>query len=137
MTRLLGRVLGVLLVLVVLAAAAAQTALTVRSRWSEIGVLRAVGAGRLDIVLAFVVEAAIPTVVGVALGSLASVPLGLALVRLIGDSAAQAGLERSSLPDAGPVALFAALTLLGGVLGAVMSARRAARLDPSTALRGS
>jgi putative ABC transport system permease protein len=137
LTRLLGRVLGVLLVFVVLFAAAAQTALTVRSRWSEIGVLRAVGAGRLDVVLAFVVEAAIPTAIGVALGSLASVPLGLFLVRLIGDSATQAGLERSSLPEPGPVALFAALTLLGGVLGAVFSARRAASLDPSTALRPS
>jgi putative ABC transport system permease protein len=137
LTRLLGRVLGVLLVFVVLFAAAAQTALTVRSRWSEIGVLRAVGAGRLDVVLAFVVEAAIPTAIGVAVGSLASVPLGLFLVRLIGDSATQAGLERSSLPEPGPVALFAALTLLGGVLGAVFSARRAASLDPSTALRPS
>lgn len=137
LTRLLGRVLGVLLIFVVLAAAAAQTALTVRSRWSEIGVLRAVGASRLNVVVAFVVEAAIPTAVGVALGSLASVPLGLVLVRLIGDSAAQAGLQRSSLPDAGPVLLFAVLTFLGGVIGASLSARKAAHLDPSTALRGS
>jgi putative ABC transport system permease protein len=136
LTRLLGRVLGILLIVVVLAAAAAQTALTVRSRWSEVGVLRAVGASRGDVVLAFVVEAAIPTAAGVALGSLLSVPLGLALVRIMGGSATEAGLDTSSLPQPGPIALFAVLTLIGGILGAVLSARRAARLDPSTALRG-
>jgi putative ABC transport system permease protein len=136
LARLLGEVLGVLLLLVILATATSQTALSVRSRWTEIGVLRSVGYGRGDAMLAFAIEAIAATLVGVALGVLLSLPLSLLLVKLIGrDSAVQAHLTGSSLPAAGPVALFALLTLLAGCAGALLAARRAARLDPSTVLR--
>src|SRR5436305_3172421 len=53
---LLGSALGILLLIVIALAAATQTALSVRSRWTEIGVLRAVGYGRRCTVLAFAVE---------------------------------------------------------------------------------
>jgi putative ABC transport system permease protein len=135
LARVLGSALGILLVIVIGAAAATQTALSVRSRWNEIGVLRAVGYGRRDTMLAFAVEAMLATVAGVALGILLCLPLSLGLVRLLGDTADEAHLTGSSLPTLGPVALFAALTLAAGCLGALFAARRAARLDPSTVLR--
>jgi len=135
LARVLGSALGVLLVIVIGAAAATQTALSVRSRWNEIGVLRAVGYGRRDTMLAFAIEAVLATVAGVVLGILLCLPLSLALVRVLGDTADEAYLTGSSLPTPGPVALFAVLTLVAGCVGALFAARRAARLDPSTVLR--
>jgi putative ABC transport system permease protein len=135
LARVLGSALGVLLIIVIGTAAAAQTALSVRSRWSEIGVLRAVGYGRRDTILAFAVEAVFATVLGVVLGVVLCLPLSLGLVHLLGQTATEAHLTSSSLPTPGPVALFALLTLVAGCLGALFAARRAARLDPSTVLR--
>ena len=137
LTRVLGSALGILLLIVIGSVAATQTALSVRSRWTEIGVLRAVGYGRRDTVLAFAVEAVLATVAGVLLGVLLCLPLGMALVAVLGDTAAQAHLSGGELPAPGPVALFALLTLAAGCLGALFAARRAARLDPSTVLRAS
>ncbi len=137
LARVLGSALGVLLLIVIGVAAATQTALSVRSRWTEIGVLRAVGYGRRDTIVAFAVEAVIATVAGVALGVVLCLPLSLGLVQLLGATAGEAHLTSSSLPTPGPVALFALLTLVAGCLGALFAARRAARLDPSTVLRTS
>jgi putative ABC transport system permease protein len=137
LAQVLGRASGVLLVLVIGSAAAAQTALSVRSRWTEIGVLRAVGYGRRDTMLAFAIEAVLATLAGVVLGVVLCLPLSLGLVRLLGDTAGEAHLTGSSLPTVGPVLLFALLTLGAGSAGALVAARRASRLDPSTVLQGS
>ncbi|MDQ3849409.1 MAG: ABC transporter permease [Actinomycetota bacterium] len=136
LARLLGQVLGGLLLLVIVLAAASQTSLSIRSRWSEIGILRSVGFTRSDTVLAFSVEAIVATAAGAVIGAGFSVPLGILLVRLIGaDTARQAHLHDASLPAARWVLLITAATIVAGCLSALVAARRAASLDPATVLR--
>ena len=138
LARLLGQVLGGLLLLVIVVAATVQTSLSVRTRWKEIGVLRAVGFGRRHVLLAFSVDAVLATLAGVVLGVVVALPLSLLLVELLGEQTATAArLDGATLPAAGPVLLFAVAVLLAGTAGALLAARRAAQLDPSTVLRSS
>jgi putative ABC transport system permease protein len=99
---------------------------SVSERTREIGLLKALGVSRRQIVLAFLVEAAILSAAGGAVGLLAA--LGLAgLVR---------GIFPSFPVQPPPWAVLAALAVsisVGLAFGA-MPARRAARLDPIAAL---
>ena len=97
----------------------------VSQRRREIGIRRAVGARRRDITAQFVVETAVATTLGGALGALASFAGSSLLARLAG----------------GPVVFepWFVLVALGcaiatGLAFGIVPARRAARLDPVTAL---
>src|SRR5256885_7616654 len=104
--------------------------IVVRERTREIGVRRAVGATRADIMRQFFAEALMIVAMGATLGLL----LSLGLV------AALSGLpikEFVGVPTISPQVLTATLVLLAAVAFAagLMPARRAAALDPVEALR--
>jgi ABC-type antimicrobial peptide transport system permease subunit len=109
---------------------------SVRERTREIGVLRAVGATRVDVAALILAEAG---TVGL-LGGLAGVVLGRAAAALID------GLARTRLPefpfkpdsffhfDGGLLALGLFVALAAALIGAFFPARAAAALDPARAL---
>jgi len=104
--------------------------IVVRERTREVGVRRAVGATRADILRQFFAEALLIVAMGVTLGLLLSLGLVLAL----------GGLpikEFVGVPTISPQVLAATLVLLALVAFAagLMPARRAAALDPVEALR--
>jgi putative ABC transport system permease protein len=104
--------------------------IVVRERTREIGIRRAVGASRTDILRQFLAEALMIVLMGATLGFLLSVGLVAAL----------GGLpirEFVGAPTISPTVLGATLALLAMVAFAagLMPARRAAALDPVDALR--
>lgn len=123
---------GVVLIVVVLGIASVLVVSVVQKR-KEIGILRAMGATRAQVLRVFLLQGA---VVG-ALGSVGGVLLSWVLVQLFTVFARQAGGDalfdiRLGWGDA----LIAALTAtVCGVLAAVIPARSAARLDPAQAIR--
>jgi putative ABC transport system permease protein len=98
----------------------------VAERTREIGVRKALGAKRRDILGQFLVEAATLSVVGAGLGIL----LGLALAKGV---EAATPLPASVAPWSIPLALIVGAGV--GILAGFYPASRAARLDPIAALR--
>ena len=105
---------------------------TVTERTREIGIRRALGAKRRDIITQFLVEAVVQTTVG----GLAGVAFGLAmvfgappLVKLVSGNVVPALVSWWS------IALSVGVSILVGVLFGLYPAWRAARLDPIEALR--
>jgi putative ABC transport system permease protein len=99
---------------------------TVLERTREIGLRRAVGARRRDIVLQFLVEAFTLS----ALGGLAGILMGTLISRLV---AASAGWP--TVVTWGSVALAAGVAMAVGLTSGLYPAKRAADLDPIEALR--
>jgi putative ABC transport system permease protein len=95
-------------------------------RTSEIGLRRAVGARRSDIVRQFVVEATMISVAGALLG----VVLGFIVSRLIAWLAGW-----STIVTAGSVALGFLVSISVGLIFGIYPATKAARLDPVEAIR--
>ena len=105
---------------------------TVTERTREIGIRRALGAKRLDIIVQFLVEAVVQTTVG----GLAGVLVGLATVFAVPPVARfffSANLPAS--PSLFPVLLSLGVSIFVGVAFGLYPAWRAARLDPIEALR--
>lgn len=104
--------------------------IVVRERTREVGVRRAVGATRADIMRQFFAEAAMIVMMGATLGLLLSVGLVTALGALPIK-------EFVGVPTISPTVLGATLMLLAlvAVAAGLLPARRAAALDPVEALR--
>ena len=98
----------------------------VSERTREIGVRKALGARRRDIIAQFLVEAATLSVIGAAIGA----GLGVGLAQLI---AAVTPLPASVAPWSLVVALVVGAGV--GIVAGIYPASRAARLDPIAALR--
>ncbi len=101
---------------------------SVSERTDEVGLLKAVGANRRQILTLFLVEAALLSSIGGLLG----LAVGTALVAL-GNQLYPSVVLVTPLWAIGSVLL---LTLVTGVVFGVLPARRAAALDPVLALRG-
>ncbi len=98
----------------------------VAQRTREIGVRMAMGATRVQIARMVILRSARLSAIGLAVGGIASVPLGLAIAtQLYGVSGA----------DPRAFAFVGGLLLAAGVVAGYLPARRAARVDPVAALR--
>jgi putative ABC transport system permease protein len=100
--------------------------MAVTERTREIGIRKALGARRRDILAQFVVESATISVVGAGLGIVLGIVLAMVVRALTPMPAAIAPWS---------VAMAVALGLFVGMVAGVYPASRAARLDPIQALR--
>jgi putative ABC transport system permease protein len=108
--------------------AIALSAFLVRQRRRQIGIRRALGASRADIIRYFLVENSIATALGTGLGLLVLLGL-LSLAGLSGQQTFVTWTWRSP-------AASALLLWVGATLAAMLPARRAADIPPSVASRG-
>jgi macrolide transport system ATP-binding/permease protein len=109
----------------------------VLERTKEIGVLKALGARRRDVLLLFVAEAAVIGLAGGLIGALAAVALarlGNTWVDRLAQSVASGGLDVFR-PDAWVVVAALVLAVLLSTVSGLLPAARAARQDPVKALR--
>ncbi|MCL7462221.1 FtsX-like permease family protein [Pseudomonas sp. NW5] len=107
---------------------ASVLAVTVVQRTREIGILRAMGSPRGQILRVFLLQGGLLGLAGSALGAL----VGWALVQVFN----LFGPRLFEIPVAPDLVLGAmAIATLSGVLAAALPARRAARLDPAVAIR--
>jgi putative ABC transport system permease protein len=104
----------------------AMMVISVRERTKEIGVRRAMGARRRDILLQFILEATSLSLAGGLIGSVVGVAGGLILSRVTGWPTAISPLA---------ILLAFGVSAVVGIFFGAYPARRAARLDPIVALR--
>jgi putative ABC transport system permease protein len=99
-------------------------ALSIIERTREVGLLRAIGLSRSQLRWMITLESVVISLLGAVLGVLLGIGFGVALMYAVRDE----GLEVISVPT-GQLAVFLALSMVVGVLAAVLPAHRAARLD--------
>ena len=114
-----------LLMLITASGIVGMTSLRVNQRRKQIGVRRALGARRIDILRYFLLENAMVTGIGIGMGVLGAVGLNLLLVKQ---------LEMVALPGSYLLVGTAILAVLG-VLAAWVPAWRGATISPATATR--
>jgi putative ABC transport system permease protein len=98
----------------------------VRERIREIGIRRAIGARRRDIVAQFLTEATVLSVIGGLLGVAAGLALAYALPHLT---------DQRTVVSYPAAALALGISALVGIIAGLGPANQAAALDPATALR--
>lgn len=123
---------GVVMIVVVLGIASVLVVSVVQKQ-REIGILRAMGATRAQVLRVFLLQGVIVGAVGSALGVMLAVGLIGAFTHFVRGSD---GLPLFDITlEAGLALRIAAVATVCGLLAAVAPARRAARLDPAQAIR--
>jgi len=122
--RMLG-VFGVMLGVVVLMGALASTWFLVAQRTRQIGVRRALGATRADIVAYFLLESTLTTALGSALGVIGAFTLYLMMRKVFSEISFDLGLIGATL----------LLLSVASILATLIPALRAARVPPGVASR--
>lgn len=123
---------GVVMVVVVLGIASVLVVSVVQKQ-REIGILRAMGATRNQVLRVFLLQGVIVGALGSALGVLLAVVLIWLFTHFVRGSD---GLPLFNIAlEAGLALRIAGLATVSGLLAAVAPARRAARLDPAQAIR--
>jgi putative ABC transport system permease protein len=129
-----GTLIAVLLTIGAMFAAANTMYAAVSARTREIGTMRALGFSRLDILVSFLGESVLLSVLGGLVGLLATIPLG---ALTFGTSNFNSFAEMTFAFRFGPLVMTVAaiMTLAMGVFGGLFPALRAVRLDVIRALR--
>jgi putative ABC transport system permease protein len=135
--RLVVAFVAFVLALIVLLGIASTTAMQVHERTREIGTLLALGLRRSQITVLFVLESTLLAL----FGALAGMAVGAAIVATFHARGIKLALLDTALtlrPELDAMAFVGALALalIGGSVSALLASRGAAKLDPSTALRG-
>ena len=104
---------------------------SVTERTREIGLRKAVGAKRRDILTQFLTEAAMLSLCGGAIG----VGLGWLIVKIVSIMSANIGFPFPALIPGDVIALAVGVSIFVGLISDIYPAIRAARLDPIEALR--
>lgn len=122
----------VVLVVVVLGIASVLVVSVVQKR-REIGILRAMGATRAQVLRLFLVQGALVATAGSVVGVALALAMIWAFTRFVRAADGRPLFDISLQPD---MALqIAAIAIVCGVLAAIVPARRAARMDPAQAIR--
>lgn len=117
--------MGLIVVGVALAGALAVASFSVAERTRQIGVRRALGATQSRVIRHFLVENALLTTVGIAVGLTATIPINMAVRQLLPNLWVTA-------PD---VVISMLLFWAAGLVSALIPALRAARIPPTAATR--
>jgi putative ABC transport system permease protein len=104
---------------------------SVTERIREIGLRKAVGAKRRDILIQFLIEAATLGLCGGAVG----VGVGWIIVKIMSDIATNLGFSFTAMLSGNAIALAVGVAIFIGLVSGLYPAIRAARLDPIESLR--
>ena len=104
---------------------------SVTERIREIGLRKAVGAKRRDILIQFLIEAATLGLCGGALG----IVLGWIIVKIMSIIATNAGFPFAAILSGDAIVLAVGVSIFVGLISGLYPAIRAAQLDPIESLR--
>ncbi|WP_406496491.1 ABC transporter permease [Streptomyces sp. NBC_00846] len=135
--RTVGKVLLVILAVLAFAGAVTSTGALARQRSREIGILKAVGFRTRAVLTLLVTEMALVGAVAAVVGALLGMVLGSVAAVGLRSSAELAPYlkDRVLLPTAGTTTLLLSLAVVVVAAGALMPARRAARMSPTEAIK--
>jgi putative ABC transport system permease protein len=129
-----GTLIAILLTFGAMFAAANTMFSAVKSRTREIGTMRALGFSRADVLMSFLGESVLLSLLGGGLGLLATVPMSLISIETMNTSTfASVNINFRFGPWVMVVALI--MTLVMGLFGGMLPALRAVRLEVVSALR--
>jgi putative ABC transport system permease protein len=131
----LGSVVSFFFALGAMIGAAITMYAAVSNRQREIGTLRALGFSQGSILMSFLLEAIILSVVGGAVGALAALPWAFVRVSMV-NMASWSEIVLSFDPNAGVMMFALGFAVVMGLLGGLFPAIRAARTSPLKAIRG-
>ncbi len=127
-----GYILKAFALLTIIIGVASALLLSTYRRRPEIGIMRAMGAGRWFVVVVFIAQGALIGLLGGLLGAAAGYVVLLAFPGRDSFAPGQNGLPIDISQGAYGLAIW--LTTLGAILASILPARAAARLDPVTAI---